>query len=305
MNKVKTLTLEITTHCQADCIVCVREKLRFKLGNMSQNLFEKAICEVSELYISRGEVLQYIDLGGMGEPLLDVGMERKLEWLNENYPDIKVGVTTNGQLLSAKKDILCRYVDVLKISNYGFSKKSFEAVHRGSLVFEDVKRNIEEFLAIPIDNRPRVIMSFLMLNENQGEEKEWQEYWEGKCEELYVWLPHNWAGYNKSHTKQNPVECRSCGRPGNDFTIRANGDVSACCWDFNRELTIGNLNECSFEEIYEGEKLEQIIDMHKKKAFFECDNLCRYCDQLYDRSDALIYSSNKKFKVNSKTNSKA
>ena len=306
MNKLMTLTLEITTHCQANCTVCVRDKLRFKLSNMPQELFEKSIREVADLYVShRGGVLQYIDLGGMGEPLLDAGIEKKLEWLDKNYPDIEIGLTTNGQLLLAKKDIICKYIDVLKISNYGFSKKSFEAVHRGSLIFEDVKRNIEEFLTIPIDKRPKVIMSFLVLKENSGEEMAWKEYWEDKCEELFIWLPHNWAGYYESHTKQIHEKSRSCGRPGNDFTIRANGDVSACCWDFNRELTIGNLNEHSFEEIYEGEKLKQIIEMHKNKTFFECDNLCQHCDQLYDRSDALIYSSNKEFKVNSKTNSKA
>lgn len=54
MKKFKTLTLEISTHCQADCLVCVRDKLNFKLGSMPQNLFEKAIREVSELYISKG-----------------------------------------------------------------------------------------------------------------------------------------------------------------------------------------------------------------------------------------------------------
>lgn len=249
--------------------------------------------------------MQYIDLGGMGEPLLDAQIEQKLQWLDKNFPDIEVGVTTNGQLLSAKKDIICRYVDVLKISNYGFSKRSFESIHRGSLVYEDVKGKIETFLTIPAENRPKVIMTFLLLNENKGEENAWREYWEGKCEELYIWLPHNWAGYNESHTKQNHEKCRSCGRPGNDFVIRANGDVSACCWDFNRELTIGNLNKYSFKELYEGKELKQIIDMHKKRLFFECDNLCQHCDQLYDRSDALIYSSNKEYKVNSKTNSKA
>lgn len=251
---------------------------------------------------SGGGELQYIDLGGMGEPLLDAGLECKLGWLNKNYPDIKVGITTNGQLLLQKRDILCKYVNILKISNYGFTKESFEKVHRGSLKFEEVKRNIEEFLSIPETDRPKTIMSFLILKENQGEEKAWKEYWEEKCEELFIWLPHNWAGYKESHTEQNREKCRSCGRPGNDFTIRANGDVSACCWDFNRELTIGNLNYFSFKDIYEGKELSKIIEMHRKSLFFEYENICRHCDQLYDRSDALIYSSKKGFKVGSLTN---
>lgn len=300
----RTLTLEITTHCQADCIVCVRDKLKFELGNMSQPLFERAVKEVSELYTSRGGGLECIDFGGMGEPLLDSQIEQKLVWLKEHYPDIRVAVTTNGGLLSVKKDILCKYIDVLKISNYGFTKKSFEAVHRGNLIYENVKKNIEDFLRIPVANRPKVIMSFLVLDENRGEEEEWREYWESQCEELYIWRPHNWAGYYHSDTDRNPEKCRSCGRPGCDFTIRTNGDVSVCCWDFNRELTIGNLEKNSFKEIYEGEPLKRIMQMHQKETFFESENLCRHCDQLYDRSDALLYSSNSFFKSSMKTNSK-
>lgn len=302
MDKFKTLTLEITTHCQANCIVCVRDKIRYELGNMTQGLFEKAIREVSELYQSRGGKLQYIDLGGMGEPLLDGQIEDKLAWLDNYYPNIKVGVTTNGQLLAQKKETLCKYVDVLKISNYGFTKESFESVHRGSLRFEEVKKGIEEFLRIPIEKRPKTSMSFLILAENKGEEQAWREYWEGKCEELYIWRPHNWAGYSESHTKQVHEQSRSCGRPGRDFTVRTNGDVSACCWDFNRELVIGNLNDNSFEEIYKGERLKTIVDMHTKKTFFDYENICQHCDQLYDRSDALIYSSKRNFTVNLKTN---
>lgn len=302
MDRFRSLIMEVTTYCQADCVVCVRDKIKYELGNMTQELFEKAVNEAAYLYQIRGGVLEFIDLGGMGEPLLDAQIEAKLEWLNEYYPNIKVGVTTNGQLVMKKKDILCKYVDILKISNYGFTKKSFENVHRGSLKFEDVKKNIEDFLQIPREVRPKVIMSFLILEENKGEENAWREYWEGKCEELYIWLPHNWAGYRKSHTKQIFENSRSCGRPGRDFTVRANGDVSVCCWDFNREMTLGNLNERSFEEIYEGEKLKEIMEMHKKKTFFNCDNICRNCDQLYDRSDALIYSSDTGFRVNSRTN---
>lgn len=133
MKSISKLTLEITTFCQANCIVCVRDKLNFKLGNMPQKLFEKAVTEAVEY--SGG--LKFIDLGGMGEPLLDAQIEEKLAWLDTNFPDIKVGITTNGQLLMQKKEILCKYVDILKISNYGFTKKSFEAVHRGSLRFEE------------------------------------------------------------------------------------------------------------------------------------------------------------------------
>lgn len=290
--------IENTTFCQANCIVCVRDYLKFEKNNMSQEVFEKGINEVAAFYKKMGKSLKFVDFGGMGEPLLDNSLERKLKYLKNHHPEIRTGLTTNGGLLTAKKDLLCNYIDILKISNYGFSKASFEKIHRGSLVYEAIKKNIENFLSI--NKRPKVIMSFLMLPENKGEENSWKEYWESKCEELFIWLPHNWAGYGTSHTDMASGGYRSCGRPGKDFVIRANGDVSVCCWDFNREMSIGNINTASFEEICKGKIFEWIMDMHKNRSFFDYDSPCKHCDQLFDRTDALIYSSAKNYRVGSR-----
>lgn len=38
----ETLTIENTTYCSANCIMCPREQITFKKGNMSQEIFEKA-----------------------------------------------------------------------------------------------------------------------------------------------------------------------------------------------------------------------------------------------------------------------
>lgn len=233
---------------------------------------------------------------------MDAHLCEKMEWLKEHYPNIRVDLTTNGQVLDKNLELVCKYVDILKISNYGFSKQSFENVHRGNLVYEEVHKNILELLSIPLGKRPKVIMSFVVCPENKGEEAAWREYWEDKCEEIFVWKVHNWGGAYVSDTVLDHKNCKSCQRPGRDFTVRTNGDVTVCCWDFNRKMPIGNITEQSFEEIYYGEKLKYFLDMHKNHTFFEKDNICYNCDQLYDRSDALLYSSNNKFIVGSKTN---
>lgn len=246
-------------------------------------------------------MIKYLDLGGMGEPLLDPELERKLIWIKENLPNTTINLTTNAQLLDKKSDLLCKYIDVLKISNYGFSKKSFESVHRGSLIYEKVKNNIERFLNISLHCRPRVIMSFLMLKENTGEEWDWKSFWEPKCEEVYIWKPHNWAGATGKNTNLDYSKARSCMRPANDFAIRANGDISVCCWDFNREMSVGNIHETDFENIYYGQKLQDVIAMHKEGKFCNSNTICEFCDQIFDRTDALIYSSKSDFKVGNST----
>ena len=299
MQVLDSITIENTTLCGANCKMCVRDKLKFELSSMSFELFKKAITEIDEFYLSEfGSGLKNVEYGGMGDPLLDVGLEDKLKYIKEQLPDAKQYITTTGHILDKKLDLVCKYIDTIKISNYGFSKQSYERIHGGSLIYENVKKNIDELLSIPCDKRPRCIMSFLLFPENYEEMENWKAYYEPKCEETYIWKPCNWAGYIESETVQDHAVARACGRVGKDFTIRANGDVSVCCMDFNRELTVGNVERESFSDIYYGEALKKIKLIHQEKNFFSVPNiLCAKCDQLYDRQDALIYSSNEDFTV--------
>lgn len=305
MQILNTIVIENTTFCGANCKMCVRDKLNFELNNMSFEIFKKAIREVNEFYLEEfGSGLKNIEYGGMGDPLLDSGLEEKLRWVKEHFPEIKQHICTTCHILDIKMDMVCKYVDTLKISNYGFSKYTYETIHRGSLIYEKIKKNIDDFLSIPLEQRPRCIMSFLILPENFEEVEDWKLYYEPKCEEIYIWKPHNWAGKTESETVQNRELARTCGRPGKDFVIRANGDVSFCCQDFNREMSVGNIQKESFREIYYNKKMEYIKCMHQNRKFFEIPNICQNCDFLYDRSDALVYSSNKDYKVGMTTLSK-
>lgn len=298
---MKTITIENTTLCGGNCIMCVREQFTHKLENMQQECFIKIIDEL----IPTG--IEMVGFGGFGDPLMDKGLEEKLKYIKENYPDVKTSITSTCQLLEGSiLELVCQYVDVLKISHYGFSKSTFESVHRGSLVYEKVKKNIQDLLKIDKPKRPYVIMSFIDLPENKGEAEPWRDYWEELCDEISIWRPHNWAGiFSEGHTKTGVQDiCRSCGRVGNDFVFRTNGDVSVCCFDFNKKLVVGNIMNTSFQDILQEEKLQNIIEIHQYNKYKDSGLICENCDQIFDRTDALLYTSDKEFKVGMTTNSK-
>lgn len=294
--KPKSVTMENTTICGANCIMCPREKFSNKLEHMSNEKFEHYIKQCAENGILT------MDFGGYGDPLADPNLEDKLKFVKDNFPYIKIYINSTCQLLDEKKmQFICKYVDTLKISNYGFYKDSYESVHRGSLVFEKVQENIKRLVTLEKKHRPYIIMSFLLLDENKNDLKEWKMYWENKVDEISIWKPHNWSGDYNIENGGNGIE-KSCGRPfSGDYVIRANGLVSVCCFDYNRKLIIGDLNKNSFKEILVSEQLEEIINVHLNKSFKTSDIICKECDQICDRSDALIYSSNSNVKVGLKT----
>ena len=79
----------------------------------------------------------------------------------------------------------------------------------------------------------------------------------------------------------------------NGFYIKVNGEVSPCCFDYNTELSIGNINESTLQEIIDGAILGRLKAMQDEDSLRNSDMICGDCDQLYSREDALVYSSNK------------
>jgi MoaA/NifB/PqqE/SkfB family radical SAM enzyme len=181
------IRIESTSFCGASCIMCPRDKVDFFWEEMSLECFKKLVDETYTMSVRN------MIFSGFGDPLMDSTLNEKLKYIKTNYPDFHISLISTGHLLRGKKlQSVCDYIDLIKISNYGFSKNVFESVHRGSLKYEEVKRNIDSFLTLK--NRPFTIMTFLCLAENQHEVEAWRDYYETKCECVDIWKPHNWAG---------------------------------------------------------------------------------------------------------------
>lgn len=293
-----SVTIENTSKCGANCVMCPREQYIFPKANMEQALFEKIIRQIYEMDIRQ------VDIGGYGDPLMDPGLKEKIYFIKSEFPEMKITTITTGQLLCEDiADFIAENVDDLKISNYGMTKKIYEMVHRGNLKYELVHRNITCFLNRK--RRPHVTMAYLILRQiNESEIGMWKDYWQDKSDDIQIWYPHNYAGAKVEFDNilnYDRADVKTCGRPGNDFMFCANGDVTACCFDFNHKLKIGNMYNEDFNEIRKSLSLKEISRIHQHNLFENCGLICENCDQIRNRKDALYYSSNEEFKVGDKS----
>ena len=46
------------------------------------------------------------------------------------------------------------------------------------------------------------------------------------------------------------------------MVINANGDVTACCVDWNKKTRVGNVNEATVGEIWRGDAFRELRKMH-------------------------------------------
>ncbi|MDR1910965.1 MAG: SPASM domain-containing protein, partial [Helicobacteraceae bacterium] len=101
---------------------------------------------------------------------------------------------------------------------------------------------------------------------------------------------------NLNLEKPISIKCRRALKLS-DLTFCADGSVSICCFDYNRELIIGNILNDSFETIINSEKTKQIQKILSSENVLNSDLICKNCDQIRDRSDALIYTSDNNMRV--------
>jgi hypothetical protein len=92
--------------------------------------------------------------------------------------------------------------------------------------------------------------------------------------------PEQVKGQELSMTPRNefPLTCRST--PFYDRNVLLpNGDIVLCCMDYNLKHIIGNLLTQTYEEIFAGEKLAEIVKMNEAAGFDKC-SICKSCENV-------------------------
>ena len=123
----------------------------------------------------------------------------------------------------------------------------------------------------------------------------------------YIWKMHNWSGNYENKNARKKTERRSCGRPNApELTVRAGGEtnrpaaVVPCCQTLGppneAKSILGHLDNNTFEEVYFGEKFQELRKAHDEKDFDKID-YCKDCDFLYDDPEILIWTNDKTAKV--------
>jgi radical SAM protein with 4Fe4S-binding SPASM domain len=280
----KEITIEVTNRCGAKCIMCPREKMVQKLDVMSFDLYKKIVVDAFNCGVN------LIDLCGYGDVFLDKGLFKKIKFTKEINSNCKIYISTTGNAMIDKyyEDIL-DYVDILKFSIYGFSKKVYEKV-MGGIKFEKSYEDITSLLKKDKNNNIYTAGNFILMKENEHEMKDWISFWEPKLSEVYVWKPHNYID-GRSYRKIDRNNQKSCGRPlEGPLNIAVNGKAHVCCYDFNKNMIVGDLKNQTIKEVINSSEMKYIQDKHKRNDF---DNLiCSDCDQTNLDKNNLIYKSN-------------
>lgn len=281
------VSIELCNICDSRCTTCPNKILKRKKEIMDFNLFKKIIDELKAKDYS-GDISPFF----LGEPLLVPNLFEYLRYIKKNVPNAFVRFFTNGFKLTPDiSSVLIKehLIGRLVISFDGGTKEAYEAIRVG-LDFDVVRNNIHEFIKIRNNEGktyPKVEISMVVTKSNKktisdlrnefkdADDVTFHKYFEASVPGTKKWVYNPNPKISKLKgffTKRN-----FCFSLEYDAMICSNGIMVPCCADYEATVPLGNLKNNTIEELWNGEKLNQIRDDLKHRRFDKLP-MCANCD---------------------------
>jgi len=289
--QITEVEIELTNHCNANCVACPRDQLSVEKGYMTESVFCSIIQKYSDYrkQLSINKLLSTdkfpaLAYAGMGETLLHKNI---FDYIRHGADNKFFSVLfTNASLLDQEKAYkLCESgINQVYISFWGINEEEYR--NSMGLEYKNTLKNVEFFSRLAKKmNIPTVIIwveNKYITSTKQEIERFWQERNIAVDTENAPW---NRGGY----LSQNNI-LNFKGYPAIDFdkdiwcsqlyftdTIAWNGDVIICSCDYyKKQNLIGNINTCLPEQIALRKK--KILD--SKQNILLCKN-CKKPDRNY------------------------
>lgn len=267
----RTVRVETTNHCQADCSFCPRSTIGRAKGFMKQDLFEKVVAQCAQ------GGCRLMHLHGFGEPLLDKQLPERIQLCKQSgIPRVKI--FTNGDLLRGElaQRLLESGVDEIKISIDGADSKEFNLLRVGldhGKVFDNVKafRKLRDEAG---STKPTIVAATCQTSNRDQTEK----MLKGVVDHIDFTHIHNWGGAMGQLTGQKLR--KPCDRLWRTFTVLVNGDAALCCLDYSGKEILGDVNQQSITEIWNNQRYRELRQLHRDSRQNQIP-LCSNCSKCF------------------------
>ncbi len=274
MVKPKEVLIEVTNVCNLKCPMCHTYRSSRPRGYMDISLYNRVIDQVVDLDI------RDVHLYTVGEPLLHKGIVDMVKIAKSNKR--KVFIYTNGNLLDndIARNLIDAELDNLVISLEGMDNSKYASIRRGGN-FERAKDNISyaKKYRDSILGRTKIEIWSTIMDEDSVYLNSFKNYWRNYADRIFFVHLANQGGYIKGITGKtiDPKLRQPCGTLWNSIIVLWNGQVSACCVDFDGKMIMGNVYQTTLKEIWNGKKYLKYRKLHLEGKFHELSP-CDVCD---------------------------
>lgn len=282
--------IQTTNSCNASCQMCPRAYIQNKTSDrMSDALFKKIVQELIDNNL--GHV--FLEFMCQNEPLMDKDLFKKIRYIKDKgQTGIITMVVTNGSLFTEEKihELEQSGLDILNFSVDALTEETYNKIRNG-LDFKRILKNIDNVMNSNYNKS--LLVSFVKQKSNVHEFKEFKKYWlkkglptlsfsicnrSGDVPDFEKFCLPSPSSDIRSHFKSNifKVMTKCCISLLAEFNILWNGEVVLCSNDFGKKMILGNINDSSIKEIWNGPQY-QAIRMLQYKGEYQKISVCRNC----------------------------
>jgi hypothetical protein len=274
------VSVETTNHCNLRCHYCPREESNRGFGYMAGPVFDRLAQQCAGLRVAMAPQ-------GFGEPFLDPEFPSRLRRLAElGMP--YVDVVTNATLMdeAAARVLIETKVWLVTIDLDGANPEVFER-HRKNADYEQVVANVRRLFALRDElgsELPHIALSAVQLPDVVPSMQAFEAMWRPllrERDEIFMAQPVTWAGDRPMPGKRAATadELRSrppCRHLYHTLQVYWDGRTSPCTYDHACRLQVGDASRQSLAEIWHGEPLRRLRELHEQGRSGELDP-CRGC----------------------------
>lgn len=307
LNTPYTVAIDPCNLCNFRCKFCAMQVSKkpqsYKKQIMTFELFTKIIDDLTEF----PDKLKILRISGQGEPLLNPNIIEMIEYAkNKNVSDT-IEIVTNGSMLEPKlnRRLANSGVDKVRISIEGLSEEDY-------FKMADIKIDFNEFIANIRDLHQQsngkceiCIKTVDAATSTEELENKFYNLFEEICDRIFIdKIVPLWSDFqqitNTFHIDekrgmhgQEINKVRICPFPFYSFIINSEGEVTACCADWERKLVLGDVSKEKLADIWKGKKYREflITMLQGNKQQYEMCNTCTLPN--YNCSDNLDESASR------------
>jgi len=276
--------IQTVSGCNASCIMCpigkkkagVKEEQDFcrPSTHMDMELFKHIINSLEGTHV--------LALFLFNEPLLDMQLERRVDFVRQRWPDMALALSTNAALLTPERSraLFEAGITHLTVSLYTNDPQYYRELT--GLDFEKVVGHLEA--AVPPARQNGVMIRVKALNGllRGGDESGLRERWEGQGITVDIGWLHDRAGNVRLRADQDALTGRAIGcldrdRPWRALHVLSDGRVILCCSDYGSEHVLGNLTSQSVAEVWRSEAYQSLRESLESRKGPRPPLLCDRC----------------------------
>lgn len=292
--------IEPTNLCNFKCIFCpTGDKMLLKKvgrpeGLMKMELYKKIIDDIK----NSGYTLRLLSLYKDGEPLVNPYFPEMVQYAKDSKICDRIWTKTNGALLNPElnsKLVNCG-LTWMGISVEAVSSEKYLKIADAHIDYEQFKSNIKDLFS----KKKSDFHLYIKIADSGLTEQEKQKFYDDFspiCDTIAIEKLMGWSyssvkdftlGTNPDTYDGLPfTEEEVCSYPFYVMAVNFNGSVSLCGNDWSHSTIVGNLNNESILEVWNGEKLYNFRKMlltGKRKLNRACGD-CYYLKIVPDNID--------------------